>query len=109
MRPISLKCFSYFSRRASFDVTVVEKQYRLYPQRWWIVFSVGLLLFTKTLHFMSYPSVSKHLAAYYKKVNKLTSKEKLMNSLLLGEASDFQDVRLKVKNTYFFVVLLILP
>ena len=58
---------------------------------------------------MSYPSVSKHLAAYYKKVNKLTSKEKLMNSLLLGEASDFQDVRLKVKNTYFFVVLLILP
>ena len=63
-----LKVKSLFAWRASFDVTVVTKQYCLYPQRWWIVFSVGLLLFTRTFHFMSYPSVSKVLAPFYDKV-----------------------------------------
>ena len=78
---VFLKVYSLFEWRASFDVTATTnhdtttkprvtttKQYCLYPQRWWIVFSVGLLLFTRTFHFMSYPSVSKVLAPFYDKV-----------------------------------------
>ena len=46
-------------------VEIVTHQYKLYPQRWWILTTVTFLNLGSYSHWMAFPSVSKIAAEYY--------------------------------------------